>query len=81
MVCHEPAWAGLFKDVVNGLESHVCHLAHNLDLFLTENLLHVGYVLILAVSLDLELLALVILNSNFVFFLEDLGADGLKLKL
>lgn len=81
MVCHKPARAGLFKDVVNGLESHVRHLAHNLELLLTQNLLHVRYVLMLTVPLDLELLAFVILNSNFVFFLQDLGAYGLKLKL
>ena len=63
MVCHEPARAGLFKDVVNGLESHVCHLTHNLELLLTQNLLHVWYVLMLTVSLDLKLLAFVILDS------------------
>lgn len=81
MVCHEPTRTGLFKDVVNGLEFHVRHLAHNLELFLAQNLLHVRYVLIVTVSLDLELLAIVVLNSNFVFFLQDLGADGLKFKL
>lgn len=81
MVCHEPARAGLFEDVVNGLESHVGHLAHNLELLLTQDLLHVRYILMLTVSLDLELLAFVILDSHFVFFLQDLGADGLELKL